>query len=136
MNDKLLYVFDTNVIVSAFLFFHSKPAQALFKALKNGQLVLSTVTADELSEVLSRKKFDRYIHLKKRTEFLKALLQEAVFAKITERIQICRDPEDDKFIELAVSAEAECIVSSDDDLLVLNPFRDIPILTPDEFLKR
>jgi len=46
----------------------------------------------------------------------------------------CRDPKDNKFLELAVAGEATHIVTGDSDLLVLNPFRDIAVLTPSEFL--
>jgi predicted nucleic acid-binding protein len=46
----------------------------------------------------------------------------------------CRDPNDNQFLALAVAAEADVIVSSDKDLLVLNPWRGIPIVTPAEFL--
>jgi uncharacterized protein len=56
------------------------------------------------------------------------------FLLITVRFEtpICRDPKDEKFLELA--ANADCIVSGDKDLLVLNPFRGTLILTPREFL--
>ena len=47
---------------------------------------------------------------------------------------MCRDPDDDKFLELAVSGNADYLVSGDDDLLALHPFREIPILRPAEFL--
>ncbi len=50
-------------------------------------------------------------------------------------MQVCRDSDDDKFLELAVSQKVTCIVSGDQDLLVLNPFQGIPILTADEFLQ-
>lgn len=53
---------------------------------------------------------------------------------VSEPIDACRDPDDDKFLELAVGGEADVIVSGDNDLTVLDPFRGIPILTPDEFL--
>ena len=68
--------------------------------------------------------------------FLVALLKEAEMVEITETITDCRDAKDNKFLELAVSGKADCIVSGDADLLVLNPFREIPILTPREFLTR
>jgi predicted nucleic acid-binding protein len=54
---------------------------------------------------------------------------------ITERIAACRDVTDDKFLELAVSGKADMIVSGDADLLVLNPFRGIPIVTPAAFVQ-
>jgi predicted nucleic acid-binding protein len=53
--------------------------------------------------------------------------------EVTERLAECRDPKDDKFLELAVNGKATCIVSGDDDLLVLNAFRGVAILTPQEF---
>jgi len=66
--------------------------------------------------------------------FLIALLKESEMVKLVEQITVCRDVKDDKFLELAVSGRADCIVSGDSDLLTLNPFRGIPILTPREFL--
>ena len=53
---------------------------------------------------------------------------------IEERIAACRDPTDDKFLELAVNGKADLIVTGDADLLVLNPFRDIPIVAPATFV--
>lgn len=46
----------------------------------------------------------------------------------------CRDPDDDKLLETAMMGEADCLVTGDQDLLVLSPFRDIPILNPTDFL--
>jgi predicted nucleic acid-binding protein len=55
----------------------------------------------------------------------------AELVTITERIAAaCRDPTDDKFLELAVNGRADLIVSGDADLLALDPFRGIPIITP------
>ncbi len=59
----------------------------------------------------------------------------AYLIKPSVEIVECRDPKDDKFLELAYSAKAKCIVSGDQDLLVLHPFRGIPIKTAAEFLK-
>jgi predicted nucleic acid-binding protein len=54
---------------------------------------------------------------------------------IIERIAACRDPNDDKFLELAVNGRADLIVSGDRDLVALNPFRGIPIVTPAIFVQ-
>jgi predicted nucleic acid-binding protein len=54
--------------------------------------------------------------------------------EVTERVKECRDPKDDKFLELAVNGNATLIVSGDKDLQVLHPFRNIPVLSPREFL--
>jgi len=58
---------------------------------------------------------------------------EVVF--ITERIVACRDPKDDKFLELAVNGRADLIISGDVDLLALDPFRGVPIVTPAAFVR-
>ncbi len=128
-------VFDTNVIVSAFLFERSEPGRAFDEALNQGQILLSEQVAAELTEVLRREKFDRYLSRKKREELLKALIQEAVLVDVTERIEACRDPKDDKYLELAVSGAADCIVSGDKDLLVLTPFQGVLVLRPTDFLQ-
>jgi predicted nucleic acid-binding protein len=47
----------------------------------------------------------------------------------------CRDPKDDKFLEIALNGHADLIISGDKDLLDLNPFRGIPILSPAGYLK-
>ena len=97
-------------------------------------LLVSAPIIHELNEVLSREKFDPFLLREERERFLVALLREASFVDITVSIKECRDPKDDKFLELAVSGNADVIVSGDDDLLVLDPFRDIRIVTPREFL--
>ncbi len=77
---------------------------------------------------------DEYLLEEERMRFLIALLKEAEMMEVSEEITDCRDVKDNKFLELAVGGKANCIVSGDDDLLVLNPFRGIPILTSREFL--
>lgn len=63
------------------------------------------------------------------------LLRLATPVTVTDQIDTCRDPKDNKVLELAVSGKAHCIVTGDEDLLILNPFRGIPILTAGEFLQ-
>ena len=128
-------VFDTNVIVSAMLLPDSNPGRAFLAALKNGEVLLSIEVLKELNEVLSRKKFEPYLLREERERFLSALVREASLVEPAETIRACRDPKDDKFLELAVSGGAECIVSGDEDLLVMDSFREIPILTPKKFLE-
>lgn len=135
MRNEVCYVFDTNVIVSALLFENSKPAQALRYALANGVVLLSLDLLEELNEVLGREKFNRYVTNEEREEFLETLVERAVLVEITERVQECRDPNDDKILELALNGEAQYIISGDRDLLVLHPFRDVIVITVDEFLK-
>ena len=135
MANKLRYVFDTNTLISAALLEHSTPARAFRFALERGRVLLSSATLGELAEVLRRQKFDRYVTPNERDEFLEALVDRAFLIEPLEEIQACRDPKDDKFLELAISGRADSIVTGDDDLLVLNPFRGIRIQVPNTFLE-
>ncbi len=134
MKHKSRYVFDTNVIVSALLFAQSTSGRSLKIALNQGALLLSEAVVEELEEVLRRDRFDRYVKRETREEFLQSLIQSATFIEIIMHIEICRDPKDDQYLELAVNGKADCIISGDADLIVLSPFRGIDILPPHEFL--
>jgi putative PIN family toxin of toxin-antitoxin system len=128
-------VFDTNVLVSALLLPESKPRQALDLALRKGRVLLSLGVLAELYEVLSRTQFRRYIDEEDIRIFLAALTREAQWVDVNVQVAACRDPKDDKFLELAVSGHATHIVTGDSDLLALNPFQGIQILSPHTFLE-
>lgn len=130
------FVFDTNAIISAALLKQSVSRKALDKALEEGELLASVETIDELNQVLSRADFSSYVTKEERMEFLAVLLREARLVEVTVHVGECRDPRDNKFLELAVSGEAVCIVSGDQDLLILHPFRGISIVTPRSFLNQ
>jgi putative PIN family toxin of toxin-antitoxin system len=129
------YVFDTNTIVSAVLFEHSNPGQCFFSALRRGEVLVSLALLAEIQEVLSRKKFDRYIFPEDHERFFARLVLETTLVDITAHFVVCRDPKDDKILELAISGQASCIITGDQDLLELHPFQNILILTPAQFLE-
>lgn len=129
-------VFDANVLVSAILFPHSIPGQALTRARESGVLLTTRELVAELHDVLARPKFDRYTARTLRDEFLATYIIEAEFVPISEIITVCRDPTDDRVLEAAINGRAMCVISGDEDLLVLSPFRGIPILRPADFLAR
>ena len=129
-------VVDTNALISRLLVPQSAPGRAVRKAVDAGQLLVSQDTLNELADVLSRAKFDAYVSLDDRQEFFRRLSGVTELVSINYRIQACRDPKDDKFLELAVNGNADLLVTGDDDLLVLNPFRGIPIITPASYLER
>ena len=96
-------------------------------------LLKSTITEQELFITLSPPRLASLIPPRFQ-EWLREVLAAAELVAITERIAACRDPKDDKFLELAVSGKAEVIVSGDGDLLDVNPFRGISIVTPAAFV--
>ena len=124
------FVVDTNVIVSALLFKKSIPFQAV-KIAEKGIILHSESTLAELREVLNRRKFDKYLQIEERQKFLIKFVDTSRRILIQETISICRDAKDNKFLELAVNGDAQFIITGDQDLLVLNPFRGIKIITPE-----
>jgi putative PIN family toxin of toxin-antitoxin system len=129
-------VIDTSVLVSAVLLPRSLPREAFDAAVAKGQVLFSIDTVAELDEVLRRPKFNRYVSEEDRLEFLAAFARAAEQVDVTQAISACRDPKDDKFLEVAVGGSATHIISSDLDLLTLNPFRGIKVVTAREFLSR
>jgi uncharacterized protein len=128
-------VIDTNVLISALL----QPSGRTGKVLDavratGGVLIFSNETFAELASRLARPKFDRYIGRAIRQQFLSDLAAVAEWVPIVGAVHACRDPDDDKFLETAISGEADCIVTGDRDLLVLHPFEGLAILTPRDFL--
>ncbi len=131
-----IFVFDTNVLLTAMLSPHSGSNMAMSKAFRQGIVVYSDATLAELENKIHLPKFDKYLPLPRRLQFYHRFAFITFPVKITVPINACRDPKDDKFLELAKSAYADCIVSNDDDLLVLHPFEGLPILNPSDFLNQ
>lgn len=129
-----IFVIDTNTLISSSLFKNSLPRKAETKANQTGKISASVATYNEFFEVFLRPKFNRYISRETRLEILMDFKRMALFSEISESITDCRDPKDNKFLELAISANASCIITGDKDLLILHPFRGIPILNAVDFI--
>lgn len=135
MTSKPRAVFDTNVLISATISPQGAPRRALLYVARRGVLLASEATLEEFASRLRQKKFDPYLAPESREAFVAWYAARTEATEITERIAACRDPRDDKFLEVAFGAAADVIVSGDADLKALDPFRGIPILTPAEFLE-
>lgn len=127
-------VIDAGVFISAAIKAQTIPSIAVYQAAQGGVLLKSRSTEAELVEVIDRPYLVRLIAQAARTRLLE-LMATAELVPITERIVVCRDPKDDKILEAAVNGRADIIVSGDADLLVLNPFRGIPIVRPATFVQ-
>ena len=127
-------VLNTNALVSRLLFPGSVPGPAVRQAVRDAQILLSQAVLEELVEVLSRSKFDPYVTIQDRQQFLRLLSRIADTVPIVHTVHECRDPRDNKFLELAVNGDAGFIVTGDRDLLALDPFRTIRIITPANYL--
>ena len=129
-------VFDCNVLISALLNYDSSSGRALLHSKQSEVILLSTPTLAELINVLMRPKFGKYVSAEIREEFIREYESVATLLPIAHKVNICRDPKDNMYLELALSGQANCIITGDPDLLVLNPFENIPILAPKDFLKK
>ena len=130
-----LFVFDTNAFISAALITGSASELALNKAFQIGKVITSAQTFSEFTEVLFRKKFDKYLSDERRLQIIQKFEHDILLFKVEVIIDACRDQKDNKFLELAVTANADCIITGDQDLLVLDPFNGIPIRNPADFIK-
>jgi putative PIN family toxin of toxin-antitoxin system len=134
-------VLDTSTLVGAALKPGSVPHQALLLSLARADVCASVQTWLELERVMQHRRFDRYLARGLRLEFTALLRQSMQFFAVTPADEAavqppCRDTTDNKFLALVQVCQANVLVSSDDDLLVLNPWCGVPVLRPAEFLAR
>lgn len=132
-------IIDTNVFIAGLLW-RGSPHVLLEHARAGTLAVISSSTLiAELADVLGRAKFAAI--LSKTSTSLERTIAEA--RQLAELIDppplehpVCRDSTDDHVLALALSANADMVVSGDDDLLVLRSFTNIPIVTPADAVKR
>lgn len=133
-------ILDTSTLVSAALKVGSVPHRVLTKVFATAVLCASDETLSELDRVLMRKKFAAYLDEESRREFVALIRRNVELFSIhdTDRNAVfppCRDPADAPFLALALAARADVLVSSDEDLLVLNPWNSMAIVKPAQFLQ-
>jgi putative PIN family toxin of toxin-antitoxin system len=129
-------VVDTNVLVNRLLLPDSLPGRVVRRVVLREQILVSEETMAELADVVFRPKFDRYVTPMDRRGVLAELMEFAVWIPIVRRLRACRDPRDDKFLELAVNGGTDAILTGDVDLLALSPFEGITLMTPASWLER
>ena len=134
----MIIVLDASTFVSAALKANSLPERALLRAVdEQNRLILSRAVEDEYREVIFRPKFDRFVLIERRRNILDIVVVAAERIEASEVVRECRDPKDDKYLELAAAGKADVIVSSDArHLLSMHPWREIAILSPADFLAR
>jgi len=127
-------VFDVSSLVGAAIRRDAVPELALRQAQRSGQIATSGAVLAELIDVFARPRLQRFLNPALRDEILAELHASGVLFEPAERVTDCRDPKDNKYLELALASGAGTIVSSDADLLVLHPWRGVRILLPAEYL--
>ena len=133
--NESVIVFDTSTLISAALFPGSIPSQALGFALEHFEVCVSQAMLDELLASLRKPKHERYASLPAREAFFERFLLATRSVTIHTHVHECRDPTDDKVLDLAVAAQTKILVASDADLTSMHPWRGVEILPPRQFLE-
>ena len=133
-------VLDTNVLVSAALWPNSVPAQALQAVVARMQWVCSADGLQELHEVLMRPKFEHWATASVRQDFVDFVRRHAELVAVLPEHQtaaqgVCRDPDDAIFLALALTADAQWLVSGDEDLLTLQHWQGVRIVDAAQFVR-
>ena len=126
-NRKIRVVVDTNIWIS---FLIGKTIAGLSNAIINNsvQILFSEELFDELIEVLNRPKFKKYFSTEDIYELVSLINTKVEWIKITNHFNDCRDPKDNFLLDLIVSGKADYLVTGDDDLITLNPYKNVNIL--------
>lgn len=131
-------VIDTNILVSAVIRPHGSVGPVLLR-LRQGDytLLYAWASLEELIDVLNRPRIRDKYHLTDQDiqTVVGLLLVRGEEVTPAETVTACRDPKDDKFLEIALAGEADVIVTGDQDLLALHPFAGIPVVPPSAFLR-
>jgi uncharacterized protein len=130
-------VIDSNVWIAA-LISHTGTARQLVEAVLDRDIgiLMSEATFGELASRLDRPKFEKYREPEAWNLFLSELVELALWQEDAGTAAgISRDVDDDKFLALAVTGQADAIISGDGDLLELVTHEGIPIITPAKFLQ-
>ncbi|MDQ1266364.1 MAG: uncharacterized protein QG635_1516 [Bacteroidota bacterium] len=131
----MVIIIDTNIAISALLSPLSIPGIAFKNAMELHKVISSEATMNELIRKIPNSKFDKYLDLNTRFEFLDVLIEDSELISISTHFTLCRDSKDNIFLDLAYSGKADFIITGDKDLLSLDPFYETRIVTPTDFLK-
>ena len=132
-------VLDTNTIVSAVINTTNSVSQEIYKNAKDKHfiLIISPLILSEIDEVLHKErlmKTHRY-SVQELQRIVKELANVSFVVPGKIKIEIVRDPDDDKIVAAALEGNADYIVSRDQDLLDLKAYQGIKIITPEGFMR-
>ena len=135
MKNKLRrIILDTNLWIS---FLITKNFIKLDEILLSKEFVLifSQELLEEFLAVAKRPKFRRFFSSSDLEEILESIQEYAEFIDVTSSIEVCKDPKDNFLLSLAIDGNADFLLTGDNDLLILTPFRKTAIVTISQFLK-
>lgn len=127
---------DTNVLISAVIKPQNRMGLILVRLRKGDYVLLySEELLDELTEVMARPKLRKYgLNAETASAVIDTILTKGEAVELLTVLDVCRDPDDNLLLSLAVDGKADHVVSGDKDLLDLVEIQGIPIITPTAFL--
>ena len=134
MKKRKKIVVDTNIWISYFIW-KSFPELHGNSLSTDFQIVFSVELLDEVRKVLERPKFQRHFFRVELDEFLFTLAADSNFIEVKSEVTLCRDPNDNYLLALALDSEASFLVTGDKVLLVLKKIGNTQIISFKDFRK-
>lgn len=131
-------VVDTNVLISAALSRHGKPRTVVEFVTASGILLFSQATFEEFVTRMRQQRLEKYFaDLRERDQYIASIfVRSSPFIEITKDIAACADPDDDMFLECALSGAADYIVTGNLKDFPASPFHGVAILSPADFAEQ
>ncbi len=127
-------VIDTNVLISG-VFFGGFPRKILSAVV--GQKICACSTAEiiiEYEEIVQEMISRKQGHINR--SILSPLIKAMKIIEPVTHVKVCRDPDDNKFLECANDSHALYVVSGDKDLLIIGQYENVQIVTAKEFCEK
>ena len=134
-HENIPVVIDTNILIS--YLWGSRNAETIVRMIVDGQIqpVISLPIVEELISVGTRGKFQKRFSSEIFRKFCNAYTDVSAMVSPKKRITVSADIKDNIFLECAVEARVDYLITGDRHLLDVQNFEGIPILAPAEFLK-
>lgn len=128
-------VLDSNIFIS-FLISHKPPISTILDLWRRGELVVcySVEILDELEKALEYPKIRNLISDSESESLVNGIKTLGILVIPSESVEVCRDKEDNKYLEACLESNSKFLVSGDEDLLALKEFKGIKIVSPREFV--
>mgnify|MGYP001570880827 FL=1 len=127
-------VADTNLLIAS-VFWSGAPYEIVQEALDGKlEIITSQNILNEMRKVLKDSKDGFELSEQEVDDIISGILLYTRIVDATVDVDVVRDPKDNHVVGCAVAAKADCIVTRDKDLLVVQEYEGIRIITPEEFL--
>ena len=134
MISKQRVILDTNLLISYLIKADSLPGKVVDDVLRHHWILYSEATLLELTNKMTSEKLRRYFSAAEGIQMILLLEQVAEYVDVKSEVNDCRDPKDNAFLALAIDGEADLLITGDQDLLILHPYQNIPIVRPADYI--